>query len=323
MSKKRDIKVKKHPRKFSPQKMLKGTSNELLKDPSSIKGDEDAPIMGFLDNEMIQGMRIRDRLKGMGPSFRIMPRLFFEMRKAKKSIKKPPKSPATIINDNLLLKLKQYCQELSLVIGFTKLRKELIFRNEAVLYDNAIVLSMEMDYAKMAKAPSAETQTMIIKTYNELGIVANKVASFLRKNGFGAQACHPLGGPVCYPPLIGDAGMGWYGRHGIAIIPEFGPRHRVTAVLTNIENLPIKKTNDHKWIEEYCNTCGRCIQKCPIKAIFDKGIENDNGAITHIDNKLCFKEFSTNYGCSVCVKECMFNTLGYEKIKKIYEKRSK
>ncbi|MFW9924895.1 MAG: 4Fe-4S binding protein, partial [Candidatus Thorarchaeota archaeon] len=305
MSKNKDSRNKEQPSKFSPQKMLKGTSDALLKNPLSVKGEDDAPVMGFLDNEMIHGIRIRDRMKGMGPSIRIIPRMFLEMRKAKRSIKKNHRNPKTIITEELLLSLKQYCKELGLVIGFTKLRKELIFRNEAVLYDNVIVLSMEMDYNKMDKAPSAETQGMIIKTYNNLGIIANRIASFLRKNGFRAQACHPLGGPICYPPLIGDAGMGWYGRHGIAIIPEFGPRHRVAAVLTSIENLPINNTNEHKWIEEYCTTCGRCIQKCPTKAIYEKCRENDNGTKTHIDNKLCFKEFSTNYGCSVCVKECM------------------
>ena len=310
-------------RKISPQKIFKGTSKKTYDNLSSIKGNDNAPIMGFMDEEMTKDMKIRDRMRGMGPKIGTMIRMFSEILKSKKSIKRNPKKPKKIIDKKSLQELIAYSKKLGVIIGFAKLKKEWIFKNEAILYENAIVLSMEMDYEKMDKAPSAETQSMIMDTYNELGIVANKITSFLRKNDFEAQACHPLGGPICYPPLIAKAGMGWYGRHGIAIIPEYGPRHRIAAVLTNIENLPMTNENKHKWIEEYCETCGICIKKCPTGAIFENAKENYEEIKTHIDNKLCFQEFSTNYGCSICVKECMFNKLGYQKIKEIYEKRNK
>ena len=48
-----------------------------------------------------------------------------------------------------------------------------------MLYDNVIVLSMEMDRAKIEKAPSPETRIMILETYNELGIAANRITEFL------------------------------------------------------------------------------------------------------------------------------------------------
>ncbi len=57
---------KKKSKKFTPQKFFKGTTDEILNNPLAIKGNADAPIMGFLDDEMTKDVRVRDRMKGMG-----------------------------------------------------------------------------------------------------------------------------------------------------------------------------------------------------------------------------------------------------------------
>ena len=152
-----------------------------------------------------------------------------------------------------------------------------------MLYGNAIVLAMEMDKDRIDKAPSYETMAMIMETYDNLGIAANKIAQYLREQNFGAHACHPLGGMALYPPLGQMSGIGFHGRHGLIITPEFGPRIRLTAVFTSIENLPLQKTNDHRWIREYCETCLQCVKKCPVKAILDKPISHGSRKITYTD----------------------------------------
>jgi len=43
------------------------------------------------------------------------------------------------------------------------------------------------------------------------------------------------------------------------ITPKFGPRVRLAAVYTSIQNLPDSKENNHSWIEEYCKICGQDI----------------------------------------------------------------
>ena len=306
---------------FSPYKRFKSTTKQMYEDPNTIKGNETAPVMGFLkDREMSRG-RLWKKMRNFLPNFPTMIRLILETKRSTNSLKKNPKNPKTKTSDSFIDELGYYAKELGVVIGFTKLRRELIFKNEAVLFDNAIVLCLEMDKEKISMAPSGPTEVMIMKSYNDLGIIAGKFATFLRKNGYGAQALHPLGGAVNYPPLVGDSGLGWYGKHGLAIIPEYGPRHRVTAVLTSIENLPVAEENQHKWIEEYCKTCGRCIEKCPVKAIFKEAIVNNDGTKTQIDDELCFEEFSSNYGCTVCVKECMFNRVGYDRLKENFLKK--
>jgi len=303
-------------------KMVFGGDNKLAKHPEAIKGNEDASEMGFrvaLRDTKRFGLSLSKRRKMI--EAKTMFPMMRELRKGRKSYKKNPKESNLKASKEFFKELVEYAETLGISIGFAKLPHEYIFKNEAVLFDNVIVLSMEMDKEKMNKAPSIETGKMVVETYHELGKRTNKIADFLKENGFRAQACHPLGGPINYSPLAMLAGMGWFGRHGLIITPKYGPRHRLSAVLTNITNLPIPEQNEHKWIEEYCATCGRCIEKCPPKAILETPIIQRDGRKTHIDMEKCFPEFGNQYGCSICVKECMFNRVGYEKLKKIVEKR--
>jgi epoxyqueuosine reductase QueG len=181
---------------------------------------------------------------------------------------------------------------------------------------------MEMSQEKIDKAPSQETINMIFGTYDDLGIAANKIAEFLREQGYAAQADHPLSGLVLFPPLAQKAGIGWVGKHGLLITPEFGPRVRLAAVYTSIQNLPFVDTNDHDWIDEYCKMCGICIKQCPPQAILEEAVTHDTGRITNITQQTCFEYFTQFYGCSVCVKVCPFSKAGdtYERLKVVFEK---
>ena len=164
---------------------------------------------------------------------------------------------------------------------------------------------------------------MIFGTYDDLGIAANKIAYFLREQGYAAQADHPLGGLVLFPPLAQKAGIGRVGKHGLLITPEFGPRVRLAAVYTSIQDLPFAETNDHDWIDEYCKICGICIKQCPPQAILEEAVTHDTGRITNITQQSCFEYFTQFYGCSVCVKVCPFSKAGdtYERLKAVLEKR--
>jgi Pyruvate/2-oxoacid:ferredoxin oxidoreductase delta subunit len=224
------------------------------------------------------------------------------------SIQENPAHPNSEASNDFLEKLKNY--SFSLGVGhfkFVKLPRDLIFRKFGVLYDNAIIMTMEMSKALLEKAPSQATMNMVFGTYDDLGIAANKIAEFLREHGYSAQADHPLGGLVLFPPLAQKAGIGWVGNHGLLITPEFGPRVRLAAIYTNIENLPFKESKNHGWIEDYCKICGVCIRRCPPKAIHKKSISHDNGLVTHISQQECFEYFAQYYGCSICIKVCPFS----------------
>ncbi|MFX1510952.1 MAG: [Fe-S]-binding protein [Promethearchaeota archaeon] len=239
------------------------------------------------------------------------------------SIQENPSNPNSDAHQEFLEQLQDYSQSLGVSqFGFVKLPQDLIFQQYGVLYDNAIILAMEMSKEKINKAPSQATMNMVFGTYDELGKAANRIASFLREQGYAAQADHPLGGLVLFPPLAQKAGIGWVGKHGLLITRDFGPRVRLAAVYTSIENLPIADSNDHEWIADYCNICGICIKQCPPKAILEDAILHDSGRITNISQQDCFEYFAQYYGCSVCVKVCPFSKSSdaYERLKAVTER---
>lgn len=88
-----------------------------------------------------------------------------------------------------------------------------------------------MSKKKMDLAPHIKTERMIFDSYNHLGIISNQNTKFLRKKGFAAQACHPLGGVVNYPLLAEQAKIGWLGRHGLSTIPEYGQFLFITIII--------------------------------------------------------------------------------------------
>jgi hypothetical protein len=305
------------------QKKAFGSSQHLEKYPNRIKAKETAPVMGF-EREL----KIKNTKRMLLSRFRMfagktMFSLFRERKKAYKHLKKNPLNPKNNASEDFFSKLEKYAESIDIKIGYAKLSHDQIFKDHAVIFDNAIVLSMEMDKNKIDNAPSLKTGRMVIRTYDELGIRANKIAKFVRKEGYAAEASHPLGGSIGYVPLALRAGMGWVGRHGLLITPEYGPRHRLAAVLTNITNLPIKKENPHQWIGEYCSTCGRCIKTCPGEAILETPTTSEDGRKTHIIFDKCFQVFAEEYGCSVCIKECLFNRVGYAKLKESFDKKKK
>lgn len=290
---------------------------------STIMGNENSPTRFEIVAEAIKYPHDKIKLFSSIRTMRNIPSNMRNINKSLTSVKENPEEPNTIISSELLLEFETYAKSIGVAsIGYTKLPRGLIFKNKAVLHDNAIVLSLEMDKEKIELAPSSKTSAMIMKTYDSLGKASNKLTEFLRKHSYSAHAGHPLGGLVLYPPLAERAGIGYHGKHGLLITPEHGPRVRLTAIYTNIENLPFSENNAHGWIEHFCQKCGRCLRKCPGMAFYDDPIIHENGLITHIKNDFCFPVFLEYHGCSICIKECPFSRLDYKKLKKQFDEKN-
>jgi epoxyqueuosine reductase QueG len=233
------------------------------------------------------------------------------------SLANNPVSPRGEFDEQFIGKLEGYAKVLGVgAIGYARIPQEFIFQEKAVLYKHAIVLVMEMDKNKINLAPSEETAFMVFQSYDALGLAVNELTQFLREHGYTAHAGHPLGGLVLYPALAEVAGLGWHGRHGLLITPEFGPRVRLAAIFTSVENLPVITENPHSWVEEFCYAgCGKCVRRCPPQAILEHPIRRGQSLLTHIDSNRCFPFFVKNHGCSICIKECTFNQKDYSKIR--------
>ena len=168
----------------------------------------------------------------------------------------------------------------------------------------------------METSPSEQSFIEVHAVYHHLGRAANRLARWLRKRGYSAQAGHPLMGVALYPPLGQQAGLGWRGLHGLLITPRFGPRVRLAAVFTSIDNLPFSQENPHGWIEEYCNACQLCAMECPPQAILEQPLENSNGLVTCTVNERCFPYFMETYGCPICIRVCPFQKGDYAALKR-------
>jgi ferredoxin len=251
----------------------------------------------------------------------IMPMTLLGVIRSIKSLTKNPKQPKTRVPDGFLDQLEDYARGLGASsIGYTRVPEQWIFEGKAILHLNAIVLTMEMDKARMDTAPSSASAQAVFEIYRDLGIIANRLASTLRQRGYSAHAGHPLGGLALYPPLTQRAGLGWLGTNGLMITPEHGPRVRLAAVFTNIENLPFNTHNDHAWVADFCAKCGLCIRECPTRAIYAESIQHETGRVTCVDNDRCFPYFNDFHGCSVCIKVCPFNHTPYDRIKSSFQR---
>lgn len=264
---------------------------------------------------------------GSGPPkfyLKTFPMIFSTIINSKKSYKSVvdnPKNAKTEVTNEFVEALVQYAKSLgALDVGFAKVKPEYIFKDSSILHENAIVITMEMDKEAVGKAPSKVTGHEVHRTYNALGVIVNKIAEFMRANGYSAQAAPALGGDVNYVLLAEKAGLGATGNHGLLISPEVGPRQRIVAVYTSIDNLPFSDTNDHLWIKAFCKSCQKCVRTCPSKAIFDQPIKDYNDTLKHIDYKKCAIPFSRQSGCSVCIKECTFNKAPYDKVRSAFTK---
>lgn len=299
-------------RKLPMFKAMDRMEDELYARKDVVHPAEDSP-------ERFEIMREKIKRGGDGPpsqmAFIMIPTVM-GINESLKSLKDNPAKPRTRAEDGLLDEVRNLAFRMGISsIGYTKVSPSWVFQNKAINYENAIVFAMEMDKPSIDTAPSLACMKTVMETYRDQGRIANKIASLLRKHGFSAHAGHPLMGMALYPPMAQSAGLGWIGLNGIIITPEHGPRVRLAAVFTSIENLPFASGNEHGWIEGYCYSCRVCIEKCPPHALYGEPVIHDSGRLTYVENELCFPYFDDYYGCSVCVKVCPFNHVAYEKLR--------
>lgn len=209
------------------------------------------------------------------------------------------------------------------ILGFTELPEQMIFKGKSTLFKYALVVGQEMKKKEIDYAPGYQAGKEVMRVYGSLGIVVNDIAHWLRKRGVRCQSNHPLGGLTNTTSLAGKAGMGWQGHNGLLITPEYGQRVRLAPVFVEHKYFEYTDNRNHDWIEEYCELCNRCEKECPQQAIYsDKVVRIEDvpgvGSLkTCIDRDLCFDFFWKTMGCSVCVKVCPFSKSGdtYERLR--------
>ncbi len=307
---------------LSLNKIAKPQANELNR-RASIFANDNSPRKRLYVEENRLNFSKQDIIKLIKNIKRIY-KIPYTLYKTLKLIKKNNIPSKNQISKQIYDDLVQLLTELQVDdFGFFEVTPERIFRGCGVPYKYALVFSAAMDKKAFENAPSIECQIDVARVYALTGNITNRVSEFLQNKGFGASPNHSMGGQLDYSMAAEWAGIAVTGRHCMAITKNNGACNRLSVVYTNIENIGdfIKNTEDMTWIKDFCQKCGKCIRKCPEKAIYENPVVSDGVNPTRIDYEKCCKGF-LRYGCGICIKECPFTGGNYEKIKKAYHKRS-
>ena len=194
-------------------------------------------------------------------------------------------------------------------LSFSKLSED--FKREwDIDWDNIIILKYMMSEDILKMEPSDEKCKLMDEEFQEFGAKTFALADILRENGFKADLINPLDDRVSLRAIAMQSNDAVITRSNMCMFKE-GLNLGFFMIQTSIENLPFKTENELKWVEDYCSTCGVCIDRCPEKA-FD-----ENGKFLR---KLCTAH---REGCSRCINFCPFYKRGYEKVKKRYGRMKK
>jgi reductive dehalogenase len=151
------------------------------------------------------------------------------------------------------------------------------------------------------------TDPMSLEAYQNGAMVALSMADYIRRLGYPALAQYgPANYKVQMPPLLLMAGLGEVSRVGIILNPFLGLNFKAAAVLTDMPLQPDQPVDFG--LQDFCNHCGICAERCPSQAISKGRKALYNGYETwKLDTRRCASFVLTNkHGswCNTCVKVC-------------------
>ncbi|MEZ4711058.1 MAG: reductive dehalogenase [Caldilineaceae bacterium] len=177
---------------------------------------------------------------------------------------------------------------------------------------NVIVTAQSMDYDLIRTVPSALSGAATGLGYSHDALVVLSIAQYIRNLGYNAIAS--MNDTALAIPLAIKAGLGEYGRLGLLITKEFGPRVRLGKIFTDMplaHDQPI-----HFGVREFCESCRRCANSCPVKAIAagapSAEVYNQSNIQGvrkwSVDGEKCFGYWAAqNSDCSICIRVCPYN----------------
>ncbi len=177
---------------------------------------------------------------------------------------------------------------------------------------SVVVTAMSMDYDMIRTVPSALSGAATGLGYSHDAAVTMSIAQYLRNLGYNAIAS--MNDTSLGVPLAIKAGLGEYGRLGLLITKEFGPRVRIGKIYTD---LPLDHDEPIRFgVKEFCDICHRCAQECPVNAIPDGEPSTEVHNQSNIrgvrkwsmDAEKCFGYWAAqNTDCSICIRVCPYN----------------
>ncbi|MCK5812256.1 MAG: hypothetical protein KAG94_05120 [Clostridiales bacterium] len=166
-------------------------------------------------------------------------------------------------------------------------------------YKYAIVIAVEMKSEYMKKAPRYEELVATEVAYDKSVFISASLAAFLKEHGYDALTNNYINYVAPMVPLSIIAGLGEKGRNNLLVTKEYGSRVRTAAILTNA-TLDVDKPISFG-VQEFCNQCMRCVERCPTQALAAKGD-------IHVSDSKCMDVWlRSRTDCGICIAVCPFS----------------
>lgn len=175
-----------------------------------------------------------------------------------------------------------------------------------------LVIIHEMEREGIATAPTLTHMATTFHSYSNIGFTTLAIAEFVR--GLGYNAIPSANDTALNIPLAIDAGLGELGRNAKLIHPVFGPRCRISKIITDLPLVPDSPISFG--VTAFCDSCKKCAKKCPPDAIptgersyKPVGDFNSRGVLCWQVNHAECRDFQFNTGtnCGLCIQSCPYN----------------
>lgn len=146
-------------------------------------------------------------------------------------------------------------------------------------------------FAHVSSSPRVEIAIVLGATGDGLleGL-SRKIALYLTTKGYLAEVVDRYAEDVDIDikRLAVSASLGSFGKNGLVVTPQFGPRARFSVVLSDA---PIEP--DEKREFDFCEGCNKCIEVCPCGAISESAF-----------NASACEEYNKYERCHLCAEVC-------------------
>lgn len=176
-----------------------------------------------------------------------------------------------------------------------------------------VVLGFDMDYDLIKYFPTYISGAATSMGYSKMAITNNYLSAFIRNLGFETIDC-TTNDVALTVPMAMQAGLGDLARNGLLIAPKFGPRIRLSKVITDLPLVPDSPIDFG--VTEFCSKCEICAEQCPSQSILrgdrttePRSVSNIGGVRKWpIDPEGCRMYWArANRPCVTCIACCPYN----------------
>ncbi|MBI2850845.1 MAG: reductive dehalogenase [Chloroflexi bacterium] len=200
------------------------------------------------------------------------------------------------------------------LVGICKLDRRFVYLKEEIPeeFQYAIVMAFGMEYDLLKYFPSYIADAATSMGYSDMAVTNTYLAAFIENLGF--KAIDSGNDTALSIPLAIQAGLGEHGRLGLLVTPQFGPRIRLSKIITDLPLVPDSPIDFG--VTEFCAACKKCARLCPSQSIprGDRTTEPNNASNSsgelkwRINAETCRMYWGrVNKPCTACIACCPYN----------------